>query len=100
MKPLLQIFFLLIAFALGLAHSPSLLATPGGIAHANAHPVVSTAQLPAPVAPIPPELRSQGDPDVPAKGSPLPLISLIGFGLLISGILPAMRARKISGNHQ
>ena len=100
MKPLLQIFFLVIAFALGLAHGRSLFATPGGIARADAHPVVSTAQLPAPAAPIPPELRSEGDPDVPVKGSPLPLVSLIGFGLLISGILPAMRARKISGTHQ
>ncbi|MGC2209738.1 MAG: hypothetical protein WA532_06460 [Candidatus Korobacteraceae bacterium] len=100
MKPLLQIFFLLIAFALGLAHGHSLFATPDGIAHATGHPVVSSAQLPTPAAPIPPELRSQGDPDVPVKGSPLPLVSLIGFGLLISGILPAMRARKISGTHQ
>jgi hypothetical protein len=100
MKALWRSSFLFVAFALSLAHGHSLFATPGGIAHANANPAVSSAQLPAPAAPIPPELRSQGDPDVPIKGSPLPLVSLIGFGLLISGVLPAMRARKITGTHQ
>src|SRR5208282_4946450 len=49
MKSLLQ-FFLLVAFAL------SLYAIPAVITHASANPVVSGAQLPAPAAPIPPEL--------------------------------------------
>jgi hypothetical protein len=53
----------------------------------------------APALPIPPVLRNDGDPDLPLKGSPLPLISIVGFGLLIGGIVPAMRARKISAVH-
>jgi hypothetical protein len=46
----------------------------------------------APAAPIPPELRNEGDPKLPLAGSPLPLLSLIGFGLLIGGAAQAMRA--------
>jgi hypothetical protein len=98
MKALLQSFFLFVAFALGLAHGRSLAAIPSAIAHNNTSASTTSAQLSAPAAPIPPELRNQGDPDLPVKGSPLPLVSLIGFGLLIGGILPAMRARKITGS--
>jgi hypothetical protein len=46
--------------------------------------------------PIPPELRSEGDPGPPMKGSPLLLVSLIGFALLIGGI---MRPRKVTTAH-
>lgn len=47
----------------------------------------------APSEPIPPELRNDGDPNLPMAGSPLPLLSLIGFGLLIGGAAQAMRMR-------
>jgi hypothetical protein len=33
------------------------------------------------------------------KGSPLPLVSLIGFGLLVGGVMPAMRRRKVLSTH-
>ena len=56
------------------------------------------AQFPAPAAPIPPELRNQGDPDLPVKGSPLPLVSLIGFGLLDQRH-PACHARPQNHRH-
>jgi len=46
-----------------------------------------------PSAPIPSELRNDGDPILPLAGSPLPLLSLIGFGLLIGGAAQAMRTR-------
>jgi hypothetical protein len=45
----------------------------------------------APAAPIPPELRNDGDIKLPLAGSPLPLLSLVGFGLLIGGAAQAMR---------
>jgi hypothetical protein len=45
-----------------------------------------------PAAPIPPELRKDGDINLPLAGSPLPLISLIGFGLLIGGAAQTMRS--------
>jgi hypothetical protein len=48
----------------------------------------------APAAPIPPELRNDGDISLPMAGSPLPMLSLIGFGLLIGGAAQAMRKRK------
>jgi hypothetical protein len=47
----------------------------------------------APAAPIPPELRNDGDINLPMAGSPLPVLSLIGFGLLIGGAAQAMRKR-------
>jgi hypothetical protein len=47
----------------------------------------------APAAPIPPELRNDGDINLPMAGSPLPLLALIGFGLLIGGAAQAMRKR-------
>jgi hypothetical protein len=47
-----------------------------------------------PAAPIPPELRSDGDVNLPLAGSPLPLLSLIGFGLLLGGAAQTMRSRK------
>jgi hypothetical protein len=46
----------------------------------------------APAEPIPPELRNEGDPKLPMAGSPLPMLSLIGFGLLIGGAAHAMRS--------
>jgi hypothetical protein len=45
-----------------------------------------------PSVPVPPELAS-GELNLPLRGSPLPILSLIGFGLLISGAARAMRAR-------
>lgn len=45
-----------------------------------------------PALPIPPELR-EGDPLLPLAGSPLPILSLIGFGLLLGGAVQAMRMR-------
>jgi hypothetical protein len=109
MKPLLQLF-LLLALALVLTQSQPLSALPPVDAQAS---TISGAPLPAPAsptassslsgaapaAPIPPELGAEGDPDVPVKGSHLVLVSLIGFGLLIGGIVPAMRTRKPSGTH-
>jgi hypothetical protein len=47
----------------------------------------------APSAPIPPELRNDRDVNLPMAGSPLPLLSLIGFGLLIGGAAQTMRSR-------
>jgi len=47
----------------------------------------------APAAPIPPELRNDGDTILPLAGSPLPLISIVGFGLLLGGAVRAMRGR-------
>jgi hypothetical protein len=47
----------------------------------------------APAAPIPPELRNDGDLNLPLAGSPLPILSLIGFGLLIGGAAQTMRSR-------
>jgi hypothetical protein len=49
---------------------------------------------PAP-PPIPPELRKDGDPAPPIWSSPLPLVSLIGFALLVGGIIPGMRLRRV-----
>jgi hypothetical protein len=52
------------------------------------------------VAPAPPEipdeLRDDADPHFSLRGSPLPLISLVGFALLIGGFLPPARARRSS----
>jgi hypothetical protein len=47
-----------------------------------------------PAMPIPPELREDGDIKIPLAGSPLPALSLIGFGLLIGGAAQTMRVRK------
>jgi hypothetical protein len=47
----------------------------------------------APAAPIPPELRNDGDTILPLAGSPLPLISIVGFGLLLGGAVRGMRKR-------
>lgn len=83
----------------------------GGIATVRFRVNPAATQKPAPTAPqelrgaepgpppIPPELRNDGDPGYPMKGSPLPLVSLIGFMLLIGGILPAMRPRKTTIAH-
>jgi hypothetical protein len=46
-----------------------------------------------PTLPLPPELRNEGDPKLPLAGSPLPMLALIGFGLLIGGAAQAMRMR-------
>jgi hypothetical protein len=98
MKPLLQ-SLLLVALIMSLVQGRHLFALADAMTHATANLVTSDEHLPAPAAPIPPELRNQGDPDLPVKGSPLPLVSLIGFGLLIGGVVPAMRARKFTGTH-
>lgn len=45
-----------------------------------------------PSFPVPPELLANGDMNLPLSGSPLPLLSLVGFGLLIGGAARAMRA--------
>ncbi|MGA3127897.1 MAG: hypothetical protein ABSD13_14395 [Candidatus Korobacteraceae bacterium] len=50
----------------------------------------------APAAPIPPELRNAGDINLPLAGSPLPLLSVVGFGLLIAGAAHTIRASKNS----
>lgn len=55
------------------------------------HPTEMMAGAP-PAAPIPSELRD-GDVNLPLAGSPLPMLSLIGFGLLIGGAAQTMRAR-------
>jgi len=55
--------------------------------------IVSNLRGAPPAAPIPPELH-EGDPSFPLAGSPLPLISLIGFGLLLTGAVKSMRVRK------
>jgi hypothetical protein len=36
----------------------------------------------------------QDDPDLPPASSPLPLISIIGFGILVGGIVSAMKTRS------
>ena len=79
----------------------------GGVAmvhfrvHATTVPPGTAAVAPQQVTgapappPIPPELRGDGDAIVPISSSPLLLISMIGFALLIGGILPGIRSRKI-----
>lgn len=57
------------------------------------HFIRNTLQGAAPSAPIPPELRNDADPKLPLAGSPLPVISIIGFGLLLGGAVQAMRGR-------
>ena len=57
------------------------------------------AAAPAPPPPVPPELRDDADPGLPLRGSPLLLVSLIGFALLIGGILPGIRSRKVTTVH-
>lgn len=54
--------------------------------------------VPGPASPgasvIPADLQtSNGPPTLPASGSELPLLSIIGFGVLVGGILSAMRGR-------
>ncbi len=65
---------------------------PGSAIH-HPSPAGRTLAGAAPSEPIPPELRNDGDPCLPMAGSPLPLLSLIGFGLLIGGAAQAMRMR-------
>lgn len=38
--------------------------------------------------------QSAGDSGLPQSGSPLPLISVIGFGILVGGIVSAMKTRN------
>ena len=52
------------------------------------------ASLTPPSIPIPPELLANGDLNIPLSGSPLPLLALIGFGLLIGGAARNMLARQ------
>jgi hypothetical protein len=63
---------------------------PGG---ARQHPARSIAGA-EPAAPIPPELRNAGD--INLAGSPLPLLSVVGLGLLIGCATHTMRASKHS----
>ena len=49
-----------------------------------------TAALPQADAPVP---DAANPPALPAAGSPLPLLSVIGFGVLVGGIASAMRTR-------
>ncbi len=67
-------------------------------ANNNGSPVIQSAAGniagAAPAPPIPPELHNDGDIKLPLRGSPLPLLSLIGFGLLIGGAAHAMRTPK------
>jgi hypothetical protein len=58
------------------------------------HFIGNNLQGAAPGAPIPPELRNDPDPKLPLAGSPLPVISIIGFGLLLGGAVQAMRGRR------
>jgi len=68
-------------------------APPGASLHWNATPGSRTLAGGVPTLPIPPELRNDGDPKLPLAGSPLPMLSLIGFGLLLGGAAQAMRMR-------
>jgi hypothetical protein len=70
------------------ASSPGTPANPGGTATpqttgALAPPAVIKAKLPLPA-------RSE----LPDAGSELPLLSLVGFGVLFGGVISAMRGRK------
>jgi hypothetical protein len=38
--------------------------------------------------------EQQDDPNLPTASSPLPLISIIGFGILVGGIVSAMKTRS------
>lgn len=40
-----------------------------------------------------PQMAAAGEAVLPAVGSPLPLLSMIGFGVLVGGIASAMRTR-------
>lgn len=42
----------------------------------------------------PSEQEDQDDPNLPPASSPLPLISIIGFGILVGGIVSAMKTRS------
>jgi hypothetical protein len=55
-------------------------------------PSDSMAEAMAPDAPIPPELRAGGELNLPLAGSPLPLLSIIGFGLLMGGAVHTLRS--------
>lgn len=41
-----------------------------------------------------PAMASQDDPDLPPASSSLPLISIIGFGILVGGVISAMKTRS------
>jgi hypothetical protein len=41
-----------------------------------------------------PDPAQQDDPNLPPASSPLPLISIIGFGILVGGIVSAMKTRN------
>lgn len=45
-------------------------------------------------APVEANGDSQADSDLPKASSPLPLISVIGFGILVGGIVSAMKTRS------
>jgi hypothetical protein len=53
-----------------------------------------------PGLPVPPELQSQPDQEeLPVSTAPLPIVSFIGFALLIGGTISAMRAHKVRSAH-
>jgi hypothetical protein len=56
-------------------------------------PADSMAEAMAPEVPIPPELLAGGELNLPMAGSPLPILSVIGFGLLMGGAVHTLRSR-------
>jgi len=78
-----------VQFKVQSAAPPAHTDTPRG-ARPHANQTIAGA-VPAP--PVPPELRDGGETYLPLAGSPLPLISLIGFGLLIGGAAQTLRSR-------
>jgi hypothetical protein len=77
-----------VQFKVQSAAPPAHTDAPRGAARSHANQTIAGA---APAAPLPPELRDGGDYYLPLAGSPLPLISLIGFGLLIGGAAQTLR---------
>lgn len=53
----------------------------------------------APELPLPPELRRNSDMYLPMAGSALPVLSIIGFGLLLGGVVQTMRGRRHQPQH-
>ncbi len=79
-----------VQFRIPAANTPARTDGPRGAKRQTANRTIAGS---APAAPIPPELRNDGDMNLPLAGSPLPLLSIIGFGLLIGGAAHTMRSR-------
>ncbi len=115
MKQLQLLFlFVLVAVGLSIAQNQQPSTTPAGVPQFPGALATATVQFEvpsqppvsvngsrglgilgaAPAPPIPPELHNDGDIKLPLRGSPLPLLSLIGFGLLIGGAAHALRTPK------